>query len=215
MPAFNNYNNVQGNFSEGFKQMEPGAYVVRVQAVRTEWTERDYQSGLDRDCSTANDAAVMLVFDIADGEFAGEYSKEYFCNADGTPKPEQDWRHQFKLYWGDLNNQKDAERTRYMLDCFTASNPGFDALAAFEADKWPLFVGKLFGVVLNGTVRTNERGYDQWNLRTSTKPYTVDDIRNGNHAEPRITDKRTQVAAQPSTTAAAAEPSVYADVPFF
>ena len=214
MPAFNNYNQVQGNFSEGFKQMEPGAYVVRVQAVRTEWTERDYQSGLDRDCSTANDAAVMLVFDIADGEFAGEYSKEYFCNADGTPKQEQDWRHQFKLYWGDLNNQKDAERTRYMLDCFTASNPGFDALAAFEADKWPLFVGKLFGVVLNGTVRTNERGYDQWSLRTSTKPYTVDDIRNGNHAEPRITDKRTQVAAQPSTTAAAAAPSYYDDIPF-
>lgn len=216
MPAFNNYNNVQGNFSEGFKQLEPGAYVVRVQAVRTEWTERDYQSGLDRDCSTRNDAAVMLVFDIADGEFAGEYSKEYFCNADGTPKPEQDWRHQFKLYWGDLNNQKDAERTRYMLDCFSASNPGFDALAAFEADKWPLFVGKLFGVVLNGTVRTNERGYDQWNLRTSTKPYTVDDIRNGNHAEPRITDKRTQVAAQPSTTAAAPAiaPSYYDDIPF-
>lgn len=215
MPAFNNYNNVQGNFSEGFKQLEPGAYVVRVQAVRTEWTERDYQSGLDRDCSTRNDAAVMLVFDIADGEFAGEYSKEYFCNADGTPKPEQDWRHQFKLYWGDLNNTKDAERTRYMLDCFTASNPGFDALAAFEADKWPLFVGKLFGVVLNGTVRTNERGYDQWNLRTSTKPYTVDDIRNGNNAEPRITDKRTQVAAQPSTTAAtAAAPSYYDDIPF-
>ena len=214
MPAFNNYNQVQGNFSEGFKQLEPGAYVVRVQAVRTEWTERDYQSGLDRDCSTANDAAVMLVFDIADGEFAGEYSKEYFCNADGTPKHEQDWRHQFKLYWGDLNNTKDAERTRYMLDCFTASNPGFDALAAFEADKWPLFVGKLFGVVLNGTVRTNERGYDQWNLRTSTKPYTVDDIRNGNHAEPRITDKRTQVAAQPSTTAAATAPSYYDDIPF-
>ena len=214
MPAFNNYNQVQGNFSDGFKQMEPGAYVVRVQAVRTEWTERDYQSGLDRDCSTVNDAAVMLVFDVADGEFAGEYSKEYFCNADGTPKPEQDWRHQFKLYWGDLNNQKDAERTRYMLDCFTASNPGFDALAAFEADKWPLFVGKLFGVVLNGTVRTNERGYDQWSLRTSTKPYTVDDIRNGNHAEPRITDKRTQVAAQPSTTAAAASPSYYDGIPF-
>lgn len=216
MPAFNNYNQVQGNFSEGFKQLEPGAYVVRVQAVRTEWTERDYQSGLDRDCSTRNDAAVMLVFDIADGEFAGEYSKEYFCNADGTPKPEQDWRHQFKLYWGDLNNTKDAERTRYMLDCFSASNPGFDALAAFEADKWPLFVGKLFGVVLNGTVRTNERGYDQWNLRTSTKPYTVDDIRNGNHAKPRITDKRTQVDEQPSTTAAApaTAPSYYDDIPF-
>lgn len=214
MPAFNNYNNVQGNFSEGFKQLEPGGYVVRVQAVRTEWTERDYQSGLDRDCSTRNDAAVMLVFDIADGEFAGEYSKEYFCNADGTPKQEQDWRHRFPLYWGDLNNTKDAERTKYMLDCFTASNPGFDALAAFEADKWQLFVGKLFGVVLNGTVRTNERGYDQWNLRTSTKPYTVDDIRNGNHAEPRITDKRTQVAAQPSTTAAAAAPSYYDDIPF-
>lgn len=215
MPAFNNYNQVQGNFSEGFKQMQPGAYVARVQAVRTEWTERDYQSGLDRDCSTVNDAAVMLVFDVADGEFAGEYSKEYFCNADGTPKPEQDWRHWFKFYWGDLNNQKDAERTKYILECFDASNPGFDALAAFQADKWPLFIGKLFGVVLNGTVRTNDRGYDQWNLRTSTKPYSVDDIRNGNHAEPRITDKRTQVAAQPSTTAAAAEPSVYADVPFF
>ena len=132
-----------------------------------------------------------------------------------TPKPEQDWRHQFKLYWGDLDNQKDAERTRYILDCISASNPGFDALAAFEADRWALFIGKKFGVVLNGTVRTNERGYDQWTLRTSAKPYSVDDIRTGNHTEPRKTDKRTQVDAQPSTTAAAAAAaSYYDDIPF-
>ena len=216
MPSFANYNNVQGEFSEGFKQLEPGAYVVKIMAIRTEWTEKDYQTWTDRQCSVRNDSAIQFIYDIAEGEFAGEFSRDFYMK-NGAPDIDKDFLHSFIFRWGDLNDERDAKKAKYTLDCFTASNPGFDALAAFTADKWQLFIGKRFGVVLNGTVKTNDRGYDQWNLRTSVKPYSVDDIHSGNHAEPRITDKRTKIdVPETSTTVAAADSGAgfYDDIPF-
>lgn len=211
MPQFSNYDKVKGRFSEGFQQLEPGAYVAIVQAVRHEWEERDFQTGLNRACSTRNDAAVLLIFDIAEGQFAGEFSRDYFMNG-GYLDASKDFMHQWRFTWGDLNNQKDAERTRYVLDTFTACNPGFDALAAFNADNFGLFVGKKFVVLLNGTVKTNDRGYDQWTLRTSTKIYTLQDLKDGTIPEPRITDKRTQI--DKAVDAARAQAPTSYDTPF-
>lgn len=223
MPQFANYNNVEAKFSEGFQQLEPGSYVAVVQAVRHEWEELDYQTGLKRSCSTRNDAAVLLIYDIAEGAFAGEFSRDFYLQ-NGYLDATKDFLHQWRFTWGDLNNQKDAEKTRYILDTFSACNPGFDALAAFNADNFGLFVGKKFVVLLNGTLKTNDRGYDQWNLRTSTKIYTIQDLRDGNIPEPRITDKRTQIdkdvnaAAQQqmSSSGAADMPptDLYSDIPF-
>lgn len=215
MPVFSNYNQTESKFDVGFSQPEPGAYVLRVVAVRTEWTERDYQTGIDRNCTTASESAVMLVYDIADGEHAGEYSREFYQDLSGNYNKRKDFMHQYKFRWGDLNNEKDAQKAKYTLDCFTACNPGFDALAAFNADQWALFVGKLFGAVLNGTVKTNERGYDTWNLRPSAKIYTLEDIASGNHAEPRITDRRTGGASTASGGQYEQAPAdVYDDLPF-
>ena len=229
MPNFANYNQVESNFSEGgFKQVIPGAYIVTIQAVRTSWTERNYDTGLDDAYQTiytdaqgqqhGNEPGVMFVFDIAEGEFAGEYSRDFYMNGI-EPNPEKDFIHRWKFHWGDLANEKDAARAKYVLEQLSASNPGFDALAAFNADAWPLFVGKKFGAVLNGTVRTNDKGYDQWNLRTSAKIYSVQDIINGDHAEPRITDKRTQVGAAVSSTTSGGQQAqppadIYDDLPF-
>ena len=229
MPNFSNYNNVEANYTEGgFKQVIPGAYVAVVQVVRTNWTERNYDTGLDDSYQTitidpatgmtrGNEPGVMFVFDIAEGEFAGEYSRDFYMSGI-EPNPEKDFIHRWKFHWGDLNNEKDAAKAKYILEQFTASNPGFDALVAFNADAWPLFVGKKFGVVLNGTVRTNDKGYDQWNLRTSAKIYSVQDIANGDHAEPRITDRRTKVAAESSTVsggqAEQVPAEIYDDLPF-
>ena len=217
MPVFSNYDQTTAKFETGFSQPTPGAYVLRVVAVRTEWTERDYQTGMDRNCTVASESAVMLIYDIADGEHAGEYSRDFYLDASGNFDKRKDFLHQYKFSWGDfLHNERDAENLAYMLDCFTSCNRGFDALAAFNADKWGLFVGKLFGAVLNGTVKTNERGYDNWNLRPARKIYTLEDIASGNHAKPRITDKRANVGGA-STTPVADEQvpaDAYDDIPF-
>lgn len=227
MPNFANYNQTEAKFSEGFKQLEPGHYPLRILAVRTEWTEREYQTGIDKACSTANDAAVLFIFDIAGGEFAGNFTKDFFM-AGGQLDQRKDFMHQYKFTWGDLSNANDAARAKWTLDHITASNPGFDALAAFQADQWQLFVGKCFGAVLNGTVKTNDRGYDQWTLRPAAKIYTVTEVANGQYMdsdgemkplpEPRITDRRTKVAAESSTAsggqAEQVPAEIYDDLPF-
>jgi len=222
MPNFANYNTTEAKMSDGFEPVTPGVFVLRVQAVRTQWTERDYQTGLDKNCSVATDAAVMLVYDIADGVHASEYTKEFFLAQGGALDPKKDFLHQYKFIWGDLNNPTDAASTKWVLDTFTASNPGFDALAAFNADRFDLFEGKLFGAVLNGTVKTNEKGYDSWSLRPRKKIYSVQELQNGVDrdgkpiAEPRITDKRTKVE-ESSTSVASADVvpvDMYDDIPF-
>ena len=217
MPQFTNYDQVEAKFSEGFQQLEPGAYVAVVQAVRHEWEELDYKTGLKRSCSTRNDAAVLLIYDIAEGAFAGEFSRDFYLQ-NGYLDATKDFT------WGDLHNEEDAKKAKYVLEVFSACNPGFDARAAFEADNFGLFVGKKFVVLLNGTLKTNDRGYDQWTLRTAKRIYTLQDLKNGEIPEPKKTDKRTQIdkdvnaAAQQqmSSSGAADMPPVemYSDVPF-
>lgn len=229
MPKFNNYDNTEAKFDTGFNQPKPGAYILRIMAVRTEWEEYDFNTGLRNKYSTANDAAVIFVYDIDEGEFAGEYSRDFYIGDDGKLDQRKDFLHQYKFYWGDLNNPKDAAKAKYVLDCLTTSNQGFKAKPAFEADAWNLFVGQKFGAVLNGTVKTNEQGYDNWNLKPQRKIFTVQEIAagktidaKGNHVElpkPKINDKRENVdSAEPSTDSAPvvdAPSAVYDDeIPF-
>lgn len=227
MPQFSNYDQTEAKFDTAFKQPTPGAYALRILAVRTEWEEYDFNTGLRNQCSTANDAAVLFIYDITGGEFDGEYSRDFYLK-DGEPDPKKDFLHQYKFYWGDLNDPKDAAKAKYVLDCLKASNQGFEPLAAFNADAWNLFVGKEFGAVLNGTVKTNDQGFDNWNLKPQRKIYTVQEILNGktlnNKGEmvdlpkPKVTDKRTNVEDGSSTGGAQDEQapaSVYDDdVPF-
>lgn len=233
MPQFNNYNQTEAKFDTGFKQPMPGAYVVKIVAVRTAWEEYNFKTGLRDSCSTANDAAVVFVYDIAEGEYEGEYSRDFYLDGNGVFDQKKDFLHQYKFYWGDLNNQKDAEKAKYFLDCLSApNNPGFDALAAFQADNWRLFIGQKFGVVLNGTVKTSDQGFENWNLKPQRKIFTVGEIHNGKTVnakgetvdlpKPKITDKRTNVddGAAASTSASdgqdeQAPTSVYDDdIPF-
>lgn len=179
----NEYNDATGSFGCDFEQMLPGAYIVRIQAVRTDWEEYDFDAG-GRVHKTADaDQSVMLVFDVDEGPHAGEFSRDFYMD-DGRLDERKDWMHWWKYGWWNVNRLKAAN---YVLE---ACNPGFDPMAAFSADRWELFVGKRFGVVLNGTVKTNERGYDQWTLRPQAKIVTLEDVRNGNHAEPKVTDRR-------------------------
>lgn len=231
MPAFNNYNQTEAKFDTGFNQPTPGAYVLKIVAVRTNWEEYDFNTGMRNTCTTQNDAAVIFVYDIAEGEFEGEYSRDFYLSG-GAYDQNKDFLHQYKFYWGDLNNPKDAAKAKYLLDCLSApNNPGFDALAAFQADNWRLFIGQQFGAVLNGTVKTNDSGFDNWNLKPQRKIYTANEVRNGKTTnakgelvdlpKPKITDKRTNVSGGDSSTSAASggqdeqvPTEAYSDVPF-
>ena len=197
MPKFNNYEKTESKFDTSFRQPTPDAYVLKIVAVRTEWQEYDFHTGTQQNCSTANDAAVIFVYDIAEGEYEGEYCRDFYLDDNGVFDKRKDFLHQYKFYWGDLNNPKDAAKAKYVLDCLDESNQGFEAKPAFEADNWKLFINKKFGAVLNGTVKTNDQGFDNWNLKPQRKIYTVAEILEGKTSDgkdlpkPKITDKRT------------------------
>lgn len=165
----------------GIRQLVPGAYVCTVQAVRTEgdtrsghWDYRDKQY-------------VKVVYDIAEGEFAGKYSEDYFVGFDGKPLEEKDFAHSFFLSWKNYGFLKRRVRA------FDESNPGFDALAAIDGEKFDLLVGKKFGVVLDGTVDLNDRGYDRWRFDVG-EVVPVSDVRSGSCREPKVTDNRKAAA---------------------
>lgn len=152
-----------------FEQITPGAYVAKVQKILTEgkslygaWTSDEKQY-------------VVVLFDIAEGKFAGEYSRDFYAD--------KDWLHCDYLSWKNIGFLKKK------LNAFTNSNPGFDALAAFQADKWEMFVGKLFGVVLDGEVSTNDYGNDRWKLKVGDV-IDAQTVRDGKAREPKITDNR-------------------------
>ncbi len=168
-----------------YKRMPAGGYVVRIQAVRT----KDDDRGIDY---VRDKQYVKLIYDVAEGEFAGKFSDDYWSGED------KDYAHQVYLSW---KNQKAAERA---LVCIEESNPGFDAFAAFDADKWELFVGKSVGLVLGEEEYLGNDG----NVKTRfgfPKLKSVQDIRAGRYRVPEL--KKLEGYEQPSTDA-------YDDVPF-
>lgn len=186
MPKINRaeYNNAK--YGDSFKQVTPGAYIVQIQAVRTSWDDMDWEQRKRREFSADTDQCVMFVYDIAEGELAGEYSRDFYMDGRGDLDSSKDFMHWVKYSWDDLKNLKRFD------DALRASNPGFDPEAAFDADRWELYVGKKFGVVIDGTVVTSERGYDQWRLRVKPwKVRSIEQIHDGDYPEPYITDKRT------------------------
>lgn len=198
----NAYETAEEKQGGGFAQPQPGAYVLQIQAVRTEWDENDFSTGLKVHKTADSDSSVLFIYDIAEGEFAGEYSRDFFMDG-GKLDERKDWMHQTKYGWWDMG------RLKLFNNVLKAWNPGFDALAALEADQWSMFVGKKFGAVLNGTVTTNDRGYDNWKLRCGDW-ITPDEMKSGDHKEPKVTDRRKAQTAK-STDAG----SIYDDdIPF-
>ena len=122
MPKINHeeYNATEALGGGGeYKRMPAGGYVCTIQAVRTEITDYGRKVSLPDERQY-----VKLIYDIADGEFAGKFSDDYWAGE------ERDWGHQFFLSWKNLGALKNA------IQCLDESNPGFDAMAAFEADNW-------------------------------------------------------------------------------
>jgi hypothetical protein len=162
----------------GFEQMEPGVYELYIQAVRTEWdTQQGHTDGMKKQC-------VRLIWDVASGPFEKKYTDAYFVGWDGSPLVDKDFMHSCYLSW------KKLEYFKHNINVLNACNPGkFDALAAFEADRWDMFVGKKFWAVLNGEVDLNDNGYDRWKLSVGAW-LTPEMVRNGEIPAPQVVDNR-------------------------
>lgn len=107
------------NGGGGFDRLEPGAYVGVITAMTDEEVKQ----------------YVRLLFDVAEGPHKGFFSDDFYKD-----KP---WAHQMILSYRD----KALPMLKGRMETVNGCNPGFDAMAAFDANL-SLFVGKRVGVVL-------------------------------------------------------------------
>lgn len=124
----------------GFTPLPEGAYVVQITAI-VDNEEREY---------------LEVTFDVAEGEYAGYYSDEW-----GVAHP---YAHQIKVSYKD----KALGMLKGWLDALTASNPGFDAEACFNAAAdspalLGMFQGRVFGLAVL-------MEYEDWQGRPLNNP---------------------------------------------
>lgn len=197
MPKINmdEYNAAEVSTGGGdYQRMGAGGYVVRCQAVRTKGT--DYGRTVD---FISEKQYVKLIYDIAEGGLAGKFSDDYWAGE------EKDWGHQFYLSWKNMGALKNA------IQCLDESNPGFDAMAAFQADNWDMFIGKQFGIVVGEEEYLGNDGTVKTRL-TFPRIKSVQDIRDGRF---KVPEKKTLAPSEAAPAQAEAAPSVYDDsLPF-
>ena len=126
------YNEATASTGGGeFKKLPAGGYVVKIVAVRTEGESYGQVINYPEE-----KLYIKLIYDIAEGEFAGYYSDDYWSD------PEHDFGHQIYLSWKNMGAFKGN------VHLIEDSNPGFDFMAAFNADQYGLMIGKQLGIVL-------------------------------------------------------------------
>ncbi len=134
MPKINMRDYEEATASTGdYQRMGAGGYVAQIQAVRTDGPASYGKGRIDY---VNSKEYVKLIYDIAEGDFAGRFSDDYWSGED------KDYGHQIFLSWKNMGAFKGN------IQALDESNPGFDALAAFQADRWELFIGKKVGIVL-------------------------------------------------------------------
>ena len=161
------------------KRPEPGGYVVRITATEDK-AAREY---------------VNLVYDIAEGPYAGFYSDDFGRR--------NDWAHRF------VRSYKDS--CEGMFKAFLArlaeSNPNFSVAAWQHRCDVRDFVGLTLGIVLQYEDYTNESGEDKERLQV-VGVYSVDTIRSGDYKVPARKDSRKAHGA--AAVADAFDPAGYA-----
>lgn len=134
MPKINKAEYEAAQASTGdYQRMPAGGYVAQIQAVRTDGPASYGSARVDY---VNAKQYVKLIYDIAEGDFAGRFSDDYWTGEN------KDYGHQIFLSWKNMGAFKGN------IQALDESNPGFDALAAFEADRWELFIGKKVGIVV-------------------------------------------------------------------
>lgn len=185
-----------------FKRMPAGGFVCRTMAVRTEG-RAGYGGGVV-DYVKSKDY-VKVIYDIAEGEFAGKFSDDYWAGED------KDYAHQFYFSWKNLGALKGN------VQALEESNPGWDVMADFQADNWQAFIGKYVGLVFGEEEYRANDGSIKVRLGFP-RLKSVQDIRAGNFKVPalkRLDGGDSQGYAAPAPTVGATGASVYdADVPF-
>ena len=115
-----NWASVTASSDEGFEKLPAGPYV----AVITDATDNE-----DRQY-------VEIVYDIAEGEHKGYYSDDW-----GKSHP---YAHHIFMSYKDTA----LGMLKGRLEAIQASNPGFDAFAAWDAGRLDMFRGRLVGINL-------------------------------------------------------------------
>ena len=191
----------------GGDRLPAGGYVAQIQAVRTEW-----ENSRGELCTAEEKEYVKLIFDIVEGDHKGIFRND-------ANDPSRDWKHWACLSWKNINT--DTRRMGMLkgtLTAFTNSNAGFDAPAAFSADRWDLFVGKQIGLVIGEEEYENREG--DVAVKTSLPNFhSVQVIRNGEFKVPKLKklnkDTNTAQTATASTADYYSTPTTGADdVPF-
>ena len=173
-----NWNNITASIDGDFQQLPAGGYVAKIiDMVDNE--KKEY---------------VELVWDIAEGEFAGRYSDKW-----GQEHPYA--HHLFLSY-------KDAAlpMLKGRLEAIEASNRGFDPFAAWDAGRLDMFRGRLLGINLQEEEYESNDGKVRTRMNVC-QVLPVDDVLQG---KVRVREKKTlDGVAKPSkgSTSAAPVPS--------
>lgn len=133
-----NWGNVTASADGDFQRLPAGPYVAKIVSMENN-ARREY---------------VEPVFDIAEGEYAGFYSDAW-----GVSHP---YAHHLFLSYKDTA----LGMLKGRLEAIQESNPGFDPFAAWDAERWDMFTGRLLGVNLqeeeyrkgDGTIATLNDG---------------------------------------------------------
>lgn len=143
--------NAYANASSGtsFKSMDPGVYACKVVRVNTTFDDFGETKSAERD------KMAQFVVDVVDGEFADEFSRDFYNG--------KDYIHAVKVGW----ENDTIWQLKQLFTVLESENPGFDPMAAFKADRWRAFEGKRLHVLFNGYERTNDKGYTNVNVRAS------------------------------------------------
>ena len=116
-----NWQNITPQYDGEIRKLPPGGYVCKIVNM-INVPEREY---------------VMMVYDIAQGEYAGFYSND-------NREISKQWSHAISLSYKDTANALLKGR----MERIEKSNPGFNPFAAWDAERFDMFAGRLFGGVI-------------------------------------------------------------------
>lgn len=182
------------------KRLPVGAYVVKItEAIDCE--DKSY---------------VELIYDIAEGEYKDFYDDEWGQNNPGA--------HCIFMSYKDSA----LPMTKGRLECISASNNGFDALAAWNGSRLDMFAGRLVGVNFQEKEYVSKKDGKTRTCLDLKQVVPADKVRDGKcrrfgfkHLDGTVDDPDAprgvvgggrEVSYKPSE--AHTEPEVYSDVPF-
>lgn len=164
MRKIENFDQVQAAYGRNGGRLKAGTYIIRIDGVSED------QTNYGNDC-------LKLVYNIAEGEFAGFFD-------DIAGQPDMDWRHTIEVDVEDGN----GKWLKGLIDAVAASNPGF----VWNWDENAL-IGRFVGVTFQERQTTAKRGKRKGRMQSYLDLWgfvSVEQVRSGDYDTPAINDKR-------------------------